>query len=167
MSFARFPSRLHTPAQQSIRRHVGITSLFSSHAAASKKILTPIHQYQRFNSPTRLLPTSPYPSNNNNIISPVNNTVYKIALLQNVQKKRVEEINNLQWIMDKMKIATLPSPTTTTTTPAAPPTTTQRTFQAMNRNARKAKKANHGKRPCSRDRRRWKIKKWANTSRRG
>jgi hypothetical protein len=37
----------------------------------------------------------------------------------------------------------------------------------MNRNARKAKRANHGKRPCSRDRRRWKTKKWANTSRRG
>jgi hypothetical protein len=43
----------------------------------------------------------------------------------------------------------------------------QRTFQVMNRNARKAKRANHGKRPCSRIRRRYKVKKWANTCRKG
>jgi hypothetical protein len=81
--------------------------------------------------------------------------------LQDLKKKR-EEINNLQWLMDKMKIATLPSPV-----PSEGQSTSQHTFQVMNRNARKAKRANHGKRPCSRDRRRWKTKKWANTSRRG
>ena len=156
MSFVRFPScRLVTASShQSARSHIGSMFLFSSHAAASKKIISPINQYQRFNLPSKLLPTSP--SNN---ISQVNNTAYKVVL-QHLQKKR-EEINNLQWLMDKMKMATL-TPSTTVVSP-----TTRRTFQALNRNARKAKKANHGKRPCSRDRRRWKIKKWANTSRRG
>jgi hypothetical protein len=41
------------------------------------------------------------------------------------------------------------------------------TVRFMNRNARKAKRANHGKRPCSRIRRRYKTKKWANTCRKG
>ena len=41
------------------------------------------------------------------------------------------------------------------------------TIRYMNRNARKAKRANHGKRPCSRIRRRYKTKKWANTCRKG
>lgn len=41
------------------------------------------------------------------------------------------------------------------------------TVRYMNRNARKAKRANHGKRPCSRIRRRYKTKKWANTCRKG
>lgn len=40
-----------------------------------------------------------------------------------------------------------------------------RVFQMMNRNARKGKRANRGKRPCSRVRRRWKKRSWANTSR--
>jgi hypothetical protein len=81
-------------------------------------------------------------------------------VLQDLKRKQ-SEINNLQWLMDKMKIAQLP----TTTVPSQ--SGDQHTFQVMNRNARKAKRANHGKRPCSRDRRRWKTKKWANTSRRG
>ena len=47
------------------------------------------------------------------------------------------------------------------------PTKKDITIRFMNRNARKAKRANHGKRPCSRIRRRYKTKKWANTCRKG
>lgn len=84
--------------------------------------------------------------------------------LEDIKKKQQDEINNLQWLKDSLRAAQMtPSTTTVTTTPAH----TQNTFQIMNRNARKPKRANHGKRPCSRVRRRWKTRSWANTSRRG
>ena len=85
-----------------------------------------------------------------------------------MQKKQKEDINGLERMLDTLRIARLPT-TISTPTPTSGVTNPQqqRTFQVMNRNARKAKRANHGKRPCSRIRRRYKVKKWANTSRKG
>lgn len=85
--------------------------------------------------------------------------------LENIQRKQKDEINNLQWLKDSLRVAQMtPLKKSTATTN---PEQSEHTFQIMNRNARKAKRANHGKRPCSRDRRRWKTRSWANTSRRG
>lgn len=64
-----------------------------------------------------------------------------------------------------LRAATLPGTGTGNTASSTQNQGMQHTFQVMNRNARKAKRANHGKRPCSRIRRRYKVKKWANTSR--
>ncbi|KAL7534570.1 hypothetical protein ACHAXR_005964 [Thalassiosira sp. AJA248-18] len=146
------------------KSHLAPLSLFStasSPAAATKKPSPPGNNYGRFVLPTTMIPpSSPTP----------NNAVWRTAL-QNLQKTQKEEMNNLQWIMDKLRIARLPTnntPTSTTTVVVPKqPSQQQHTFQVMNRNARKPKRANHGKRPCSRIRRRFKIKKWANTSRRG
>ena len=128
-------------------------SCFSTARLTVPRKPSPISHYRPLIFPTKLVPT---PISNKKIVE---NRILKTAF--QYLKKKQDEMNNLQWLMDKMKIATLPS--------TAPNTgsITQHTFQVMNRNARKAKRANHGKRPCSRDRRRWKIKKWANTSRRG
>jgi hypothetical protein len=85
--------------------------------------------------------------------------------LEEIKRKQRDEINNLQWLKESLRMAQMtPSTATVTTTNPQQP---QNTFQVMNRNARKAKRANHGKRPCSRDRRRWKTRSWANPSRRG
>mmetsp|Transcript_8089 Transcript_8089/g.12106 ORF Transcript_8089/g.12106 Transcript_8089/m.12106 type:complete len:152 (+) Transcript_8089:37-492(+) len=93
--------------------------------------------------------------------SSVESQLWRTAL-QDIKKKQQDEINNLQWLKDSLRAAQMTPPTTTVTTSPA-----QNTFQIMNRNARKPKRANHGKRPCSRVRRRWKTRSWANTSRRG
>eukprot|EP00984_Skeletonema_dohrnii_P026869 scaffold16271_cov118-Skeletonema_dohrnii-CCMP3373.AAC.5 len=93
--------------------------------------------------------------------SSVESQLWRTAL-QDIKKKQQDEINNLQWLKDSLRAAQMMPPTTTVTTSPA-----QNTFQIMNRNARKPKRANHGKRPCSRVRRRWKTRSWANTSRRG
>ncbi len=85
--------------------------------------------------------------------------------LENIQRKQKDEINNLQWLKDSLRVAQMTPLTKSTAT--TNPEQSEHTFQMMNRNARKAKRANHGKRPCSRDRRRWKTRSWANTSRRG
>ena len=84
------------------------------------------------------------------------NLKWRTALLQ--QQK--DDINNLEKIMDSLRIARIPppQPPISNTTPTTQQQ--QHTFQVMNRNARKAKRANHGKRPCSRIRRRYKVKKW-------
>ncbi len=95
--------------------------------------------------------------------SSVEGQLWRTAL-QDIQKKQQDEINNLQWLKDSLRAAQMTPPTTTVTTS---PAQIQNTFQIMNRNARKPKRANHGKRPCSRIRRRWKKRSWANTSRRG
>ena len=87
------------------------------------------------------------------------------AALQDIKKKQKDEINNLQWLKDSLRAAQMTPPKTSVTT--SPAHNIQNTFQIMNRNARKPKRANHGKRPCSRVRRRWKTRSWANTSRRG
>ena len=86
--------------------------------------------------------------------------------LENIQRKQKDEINNLQWLKDSLRVAQM-TPLTKSTATTKNPEQSEHTFQIMNRNARKAKRANHGKRPCSRDRRRWKTRSWANTSRRG
>lgn len=97
--------------------------------------------------------------------SSVEGQLWRTAL-QDMKKKQQDEINNLQWLKDSLRAAQMTPPTTTVTTTTSP-ARIQNTFQVMNRNARKPKRANHGKRPCSRIRRRWKTKSWANTSRRG
>ncbi len=95
--------------------------------------------------------------------SSVESLLWRTAV-EDIKKKQRDEISNLQWLKDSLRAAQMtPSTTTATTSPAQ----TQNTFQIMNRNARKPKRANHGKRPCSRVRRRWKTRSWANTSRRG
>jgi hypothetical protein len=152
ISFARIPAG-RSLSVAAASKNIGSISLFSSPAAVSKKPSPDKNNYQHFNFPTTLLPIKPSSG------TMIENGVLKIAM-QDLKKKQ-DEISYLQWLMDKMKIATLPSSVPSNVS------TSQHTFQVMNRNARKAKRANHGKRPCSRDRRRWKIKKWANTSRRG
>ena len=154
MSFARVTSRLSVSAPHVSPRLVGGVAFFSASPSAALNRPSLINQYQRFNLPTTLLPK---------ILPNKSPTIERAILktaLQDLKKKQVE-INNLQWLKDQMKTAMMPSSAPTTDLAS------QHTFQVMNRNARKAKRANHGKRPCSRDRRRWKIKKWANTSRRG
>ena len=95
-----------------------------------------------------------------------------------------KEINELERLLEKFRIASLPVqghaprrrpqhellrvatlPGNSDTATSTQNQEMQHTFQVMNRNARKPKRANHGKRPCSRIRRRYKVKKWANTSR--
>ena len=84
------------------------------------------------------------------------------------QQQQKGESNDLQWMKNPLRIALLPIDSSTAVgVPVLPQQQQQRTFQVMNRNARKAKRANHGKRPCSRIRRRYKVKKWANTCRKG
>eukprot|EP00580_Thalassiosira_gravida_P001918 CAMPEP_0201622206 /NCGR_PEP_ID=MMETSP0492-20130828/47288_1 /ASSEMBLY_ACC=CAM_ASM_000837 /TAXON_ID=420259 /ORGANISM="Thalassiosira gravida, Strain GMp14c1" /LENGTH=169 /DNA_ID=CAMNT_0048091789 /DNA_START=9 /DNA_END=518 /DNA_ORIENTATION=+ len=157
------------PAQliaQSIasKSHIGSLSLFSSAsslATASKKpSQRPSDQFGRFILPTTILPSSSSPA-------VAENPVWRTALLQQLQKKKKEEVNSLQCMLDSLRIARLPTNKPPTTTVVVPEQQQQHTFQVMNRNARKPKRANHGKRPCSRIRRRYKFKKWANTSRRG
>ena len=89
------------------------------------------------------------------------NLTWRTALLQH-QKN---DINYLENMLDSLRIARIPPPpplNNTTSTPQQQQQQQQQqhTFQVMNRNARKAKRANHGKRPCSRVRRRFKVKKW-------
>lgn len=90
------------------------------------------------------------------------NLIWRTALLQH-QKN---DINYLEKFLDSLRIARIPSPppppmnNTTSTPQQQQQQQQQHTFQVMNRNARKAKRANHGKRPCSRVRRRFKVKKW-------
>lgn len=103
----------------------------------------------------------PSPQQNNS----VEGKVWRTAL-ENIQRKQKDEINNLQWLKDSLRVAQM-TPLTKSTATTNNPEQSEHTFQIMNRNARKAKRANHGKRPCSRDRRRWKTRSWANTSRRG
>mmetsp|Transcript_28541 Transcript_28541/g.60499 ORF Transcript_28541/g.60499 Transcript_28541/m.60499 type:complete len:175 (+) Transcript_28541:45-569(+) len=145
--------------------HLGFLSLFSTAcplvAASNKPSRTGDH-FGRFILPTTILPSSPVPSN-----PAPENLVWK-STLQGLQKKKKEEVNYLQRMLDSLRIVQLPtSKPTTMVVPHQPTPQQQHTFQAMNRNARKPKRANHGKRPCSRIRRRYKFKKWANTSRRG
>lgn len=143
---------------------ISLLSTASSLAAASKKPSHPADQFDRFISPRTILTCSPAPSN------PMAEKFVWRTALQDFQKKKNEEINNLQWILDSLRIAQLPTDKPTTAVVPKKPTKhqlQQHTFQVMNRNARKPKRANHGKRPNSRIRRRYKFKKWANTSRRG
>ena len=156
-----------TYLQSSRSQYVGSISLFSSAdpSAASKQQSPRSNQYGRLISPTTILPPSQTPSNRR----VTENLVWRTALLQDIQKKQKEDINGLERMLDTLRIARLPT-TTSTPTPKTSGVSNpqqQRTFQVMNRNARKAKRANHGKRPCSRIRRRYKVKKWANTSRKG
>ena len=88
--------------------------------------------------------------------------VWRMAL-EDLKRTQRDEMNNLQWLKESLRLARMtPSSNTVTTSPVQ-----TQNFQTMNRNARKPKRANKGKRPCSRVRRRWKTKSWANTSRRG
>ncbi|KAL3811535.1 hypothetical protein ACHAXA_010311 [Cyclostephanos tholiformis] len=180
---------------------IGFISLFSTApSAASKKSPPPDDRYGRFTSTTTLMP-----SHNNRGDGIAERLVWK-SVLEYTRKKQNENINNLQYMLESLRIARMPSNTPTTVGVAEPPrqqeqkgdyndiqwtkvslriallprTTSEalgspfrphqhqrRTFQVMNRNARKPKRANHGKRPCSRIRRRYKVKKWANTCRKG
>jgi len=125
------------------------------------------HQLGQF-IPTPILPVQTYNHNVNNTESLILRTA-----IQDLNKEK-KNINSLEKMLESLRIArVLPTSTKSTSSPVVLPTKLQpnkqqqHTFQAMNRNARKAKRANHGKRPCSRIRRRYKVKKWANTSRRG
>lgn len=116
----------------------------------------------------------------------VESQVMRTAMQELHRQKK--EINELERLLDTFRIASLPvhghhaprrrpqhellrvATLPGNSMPCNTATSTQNqemqhTFQVMNRNARKAKRANHGKRPCSRIRRRYKVKKWANTSR--
>lgn len=148
---------------------IGSISLLSSAAAPiaiSKR--GDGHQLGQF-IPTSILPVQTYNHN-------VNNTECLIlrTAIQDLNEEK-KNINSLEKMLETLRIArVLPTTSTKSTssqvelpTKQQPDEQQQHTFQAMNRNARKAKRANHGKRPCSRIRRRYKVKKWANTSRRG
>ena len=150
--------------------NIGSLSHFSTapRLAVATKKPSPANQYDRFVFPTSLPPT-------NRTLNPCVESLLWSVALSALEKKQKREINSLQNSLDSLRIAQMP---TTNAVPNNPNQVTspkqpqqrqqqQRTFQVMNRNARKAKRANHGKRPCSRVRRRWKVKKWANTSRRG
>ena len=204
VSIRSSPSIARSIASKS--RIIGSISPFSAvpappPAAASKISPPPDDRYGRFTSPSTLLPAS----DNRGGSAVAERLVWKSAL-DYYRKEQKEGINNLQWMLDSLRIARMPSNTPTTVgVPAEPrqqqqqkgesndlqwmknplriallpidsstavgvpvlPQQQQRTFQVMNRNARKAKRANHGKRPCSRIRRRYKVKKWANTCRKG
>ena len=163
-------SRLVASRIQSIvsKSSIGSISLLSSKAApiaiSSKRGYG--HQLGRF------FPTSILPQTNKH----VNNTESLIlrTAIQDLNKEK-KNINSLEKMLESLRIArVLPTTSTKSTssqvvlpTKQQPDEQQQHTFQAMNRNARKAKRANRGKRPCSRIRRRYKVKKWANTSRRG
>jgi len=141
---------------------IGSISLLSSAAApAAISKRGDDHQIGRF------LPTSILPAHTHNTESLILRTA-----IQDLNKEK-KNINSLEKMLETLRIArVLPSSTKSTSSPVGlpikqQPDEQQHTFQAMNRNARKAKRANHGKRPCSRIRRRYKVKKWANTSRRG
>lgn len=155
-----------TQPHPSLSHNLGAFSFFSTAPSAASKKPSPINHYDRFILPTTLLPTSQPPAQQPRV---VDGELLKSALQD--LKRQKEEISNLEKLMDTMRIARLPTSTTTPTSGGAPtqqqPQQQGRTFQVMNRNARKPKRANHGKRPCSRVRRRWKVKSWANTSRRG
>merc|ERR1719203_455566 len=138
------------------KSHIGSLSLFSTAPAAALKNPSPPGNGRSPILPTKILPPSPAPEN----------LVWKIAL-QDVQKKQKDDINGLQWMLDSLRIARMPTSGTPTAVVVPKPAEQHHIFQAMNRNARKPKRANHGKRPCSRIRRRYKVKKWANTSRKG
>lgn len=153
MSFARVINRLHVSVPAVSPRLIGGFSYFSTSPSAALSEPSLVNQYQRFNPPPASLPAN-LPSKN-----PTTEKIIFKTALQDLKKEQ-EEINYLQSLIDQMKIALMPSSPTVDLA-------SRHIFQVMNRNARKAKRANHGKRPCSRDRRRWKIKKWANTSRRG
>ena len=107
---------------------------------------------------------APSPVENKQQHNSVEGKLWRTAL-ENIQREKKDEINNLQWLKDSLRVARMTPLTKSTAT--TNPEQSEHTFQIMNRNARKAKRANHGKRPCSRDRRRWKTRSWANTSRRG
>ena len=84
--------------------------------------------------------------------------VWKTAL-QDLQEKEKAKITTLQCMLDSLRVACLPTD--------ALMQQRRDVYQVMNRNARKPKRANHGKRPCSRIKRRYQKKKWQNPSRRG
>ena len=143
---------------------IGSISLLSSAAAPiaiSKRVDD--HQLGRF---IPILPKT------NNVVN-TESLILRTAI-QDLNKEK-KNINSLEKMLETLRIArVLPTTSTKSTssqvvlpTKQQPDEQQQHTFQAMNRNARKAKRANHGKRPCSRIRRRYKVKKWANTSRRG
>ena len=123
----------------------------------------------------QFLPTSVLPKTNNHINTNTAESLILRTAIQDINKEK-KNINSLEKMLETLRIAHL-VPTTNSTKSTSPQVVLpikhqpeeqqQHTFQAMNRNARKAKRANHGKRPCSRIRRRYKVKKWANTSRRG
>lgn len=148
-------------------------------AASKKQPTTPGNNYTRYLPPTTLVPPTPLPTllpptpTHRRVINSIDTETnnHLVIALQNLQKKEKTEINKLQWMLDALRIAHILPPSSTGTSQLVRPVQQQqqqhRTFQVMNRNARKAKRANHGKRPCSRVRRRYKVKAWANTSRKG
>ncbi|KAL7479490.1 hypothetical protein ACHAW6_005218 [Cyclotella cf. meneghiniana] len=159
MMMSRPQRLLHISSQTALPRYVASLSRFSSAPNAASIKPSPISHFKPVVLPTKLLPI---PLCNTPVLD--SNSVLKIAL-QDLKRKQ-KDIDNLHWLLERMKIGRMP--TNTVSLPeSTSQATQQRTFQVMNRNARKAKRANHGKRPCSRDRRRWKTKKWANTSRKG
>jgi len=158
------PSEILSIVSKSSIGSVSLLSSAAAPAAISKR--GDGHQLGQFLPTSIILPQT----NKHN----VNNTESLMlrAAIQDL-KKEEKNINSLEKMLESLRIArVLPTKSTKTKTTLVLPTKQQsdeqqHTFQAMNRNARKAKRANHGKRPCSRIRRRYKVKKWANTSRRG
>ena len=164
---ARTRGRSAASTIQSIvsKSSIGSISLLSSAAA-------PIAISKRGddNQLGQFIPTSILPQTNKHIYN-TESLILRTAI-QDLNKEK-KNINSLEKMLETLRIARLlPTTSTKSTSPVVLPTKQQsdeqqHTFQALNRNARKAKRANHGKRPCSRIRRRYKVKKWANTSRRG
>ncbi|KAL7544252.1 hypothetical protein ACHAWF_007632 [Thalassiosira exigua] len=153
-------------AQSISTRSQGTLGLFSTSSAPSavtKKPTPPGNRSGEFTRPTTILPTPPAPYQR---VFPENKVL--MTSLQSLQKKQQAEINDTQGMLELLRIARLPSNSHTpqTIVPISPPKE-QHTFQAMNRNMRKPKRANHGKRPCSRVRRKYKKRGWANPSRKG
>mmetsp|Transcript_12976 Transcript_12976/g.27302 ORF Transcript_12976/g.27302 Transcript_12976/m.27302 type:complete len:163 (+) Transcript_12976:43-531(+) len=142
------------------RFHIGSLSLLSSLATKAAEVTNSsiIDSYGRCNLPVTVLSFSPYANAPQTRVA--HGKVYDISLVD-ITRKENNEINELQRLIDSLQISQFPSPSFFRAN------TQQRTFQVMNRNGRKAKRANRGKRPCSRVRRHWKTKNWANTSRRG
>ena len=181
-SFSKLASSRRAAAPTTVqsiasKSNIGSLSLLSTApAAASKKPSHPCNnnQYGRVINPTVIVPPTPPPSPtpNQHHRHPINESLVWKAALQNLQRKQKTEIIGLEKMLDTLRIARMPANNNTTHTGVVSnqqpqQQQTQHTFQVMNRNARKPKRANHGKRPCSRIRRKYKVKKWANTRRKG
>ncbi len=139
------------------KSHIGRLSLLSSianKAAAGTNSSTTDH-YGRCNLPATMLRYINAP-----LTRIAHGQPFNIPLVD-ITRRENDETDELKRLLYSLQMAQLSSPFISRANMQ------QHMFQVMNRNGRKAKRANRGKRPCSRVRRHWKTKNWANTSRRG
>ena len=143
------------------------TTLSNFNCRFTSSLLTPTTTYVPLFSPSSLWRNHTFPS----FVQPGNSLLYKSLLPFYNSRNYSSLVSNR--ITAMMPFQHHQQPTLTMLQQSQPQLQQQQqqkkdiTVRYMNRNARKAKRANHGKRPCSRIRRRYKTKKWANTCRKG